>query len=54
MYFAGNSDMSYRDYMITSELRSADVETWFNGLIESTTVTDGNFKYLPLDMVLSA
>jgi len=54
MFFVGNSDMNYRDYMISSELRSADVETWFNGLIEATTITDGNFKYLPLDMVLSA
>ena len=53
MYFVGDSDMSYRDYMISTELRNADVDTWFTGLTENAVITDGDFQYLALDMTLS-
>ena len=54
MYFVGNSDQSYRDYMIESELRQAAVEEWFNGLLEANTMVDGDTQYLHMDMVLQS
>ena len=54
MYYVGESDTTYRDYMITSELMEQDTEAWYNGLLESVTVTDGNAKYIRMDMVISS
>ena len=53
MYFVGNSDMSYRDFMISNELRDAAVSEWFNAIVEATPVVDGNTKYIHFDMVLN-
>lgn len=53
MYFVGDSEQTYRDYMIENALRSADVQTWYNSIIEANTLTDGETKYLNLDLVLS-
>lgn len=54
MYFVGNSDMTYRDYQIESELRSNDLESWYTQLLEATTVVEGNTKYLSTDLVLGS
>ena len=53
MYFAGNSDVTYRDYMIESNLKSEALNTWYSDLVEATTVTEGNTKYLNTGLVLS-
>lgn len=52
MYFVGDS-MTYRDYQIESELRSADLETWYSETINTLAITDGDTKYLSMDLVLS-
>ena len=54
MYFVGNTDLTYRDYQIQNELRSADVEKWHTDLLESVTVTDGNTDYIRTDLVLGS
>ena len=38
MYFVGDSETTYRDYMITNELRSADMAKWEESLAETVTV----------------
>ena len=53
MYYVGDSDLTYRDYMISNELRNADVTDWYNGLLENTEIIDGDTKYINLDMVIS-
>ena len=53
MYFVGNSDLTYREYQIENELRSADLQTWYTGVIESTNVTDGDAKYVKMDLILN-
>ncbi|MGM9588958.1 MAG: peptidylprolyl isomerase [Faecousia sp.] len=53
MYFVGDSDITYRDYQISNELRSADVNEWYAGIVDSASVADGNTKYLSLDLVIS-
>lgn len=54
MYYVGDSDMTYRDYQIESELRSADVESWYTAATEAMTQTDGDAKYIRMDLVISA
>ena len=53
MYFSGDSDMTYRNYLIDSQLRSAATDAWYSETIESVTVVDGDTKYLSKDLVLS-
>lgn len=53
MYFVGTADQTYRDYQITNDLRNADMETWFQGLLENCTVTIGDTSYMRKDIVLS-
>ncbi|MDY3225740.1 MAG: peptidylprolyl isomerase [Candidatus Faecousia sp.] len=54
MYFVGYTDMTYRDYQIESELRSADAEKWHEDTLAAVTVTDGNTDYIRKDLVLSS
>lgn len=54
MYYVGESDTVYRDYMIENELRSADITAWYEALVEAMTVTDGNTSYIRTDLVLSS
>ena len=53
MFFVGDSDMTYRDYQIETELRSAAVSAWYTETVEAMTTTDGDNKYVMLDLVLS-
>ena len=43
MYYVGDSELSYRDYLITNDLRTEDLEEWYNDIMESST---GSFKDL--------
>ena len=54
MYFVGESDTTYRDYQIENELRSADMEAWYDATVDAMTVTDGNANYIRKDLVLSS
>ena len=54
MYYSGDSDTSYRDYLISNELATADFETWRTALIEGASVTEHSFKYVHTDLTLSA
>lgn len=53
MYYVGESEITYRDYMISNTLRNEDLTAWSEALIEATVVTVVNTKYAPLDLVLS-
>lgn len=53
MYFVGDAQQNYRDYLITNELRNADLEQWYNGLVDAAAVTDGSTRYIRTDLVLS-
>ncbi len=43
MYYVGDSELSYRDYLITDDLRTEDLEEWYNDIMKSST---GSFKDL--------
>ena len=53
MYYCGDSDMTYRDFMIESDLRAADFNDWYTELVNAVTTTDGDTKYINKDLVLS-
>ena len=52
MYFEGARTTTYRDFMITNALKSADIEAWYTSCLENVTVTDVNLKYIQTDLVL--
>ena len=53
MYFVGDSDVTYRDYQIRSDLETAAINDWYTGIVNAASVTDGDVRYLSLDLVLS-
>ena len=53
MYYVGDSDYTYRDYQIETALRSADAQAWYDETVEAMSVTDGDFRYIFMDLVLS-
>lgn len=54
MYYVGEDDMNYRDYMITNEMRAADQEEWYHGILEPITTTVKDTSKMKLDVILSA
>ena len=53
MYFVGNSETNYRDYQISSQLKSEELSAWYEATVEGMTITKGNTKYIDKDLVLS-
>lgn len=54
MYYVGDDDLTYRDYMITNEMRTADQEEWYQGVLEPITTAVKDTSKMTLDLVLSA
>lgn len=54
IYYVSTSDMTYRDYLIESDLRSADVQSWYEDLTAAVTMTDGNTGYIRTNLVLQS
>lgn len=54
MYYVGDTAYTYRDYLIETQLRSADLTEWYNTTVDAMTSTDGSFKYIRMDLVLSS
>ena len=52
MFYVSDSAKTYRDHMITEDLRLETVNEWSTALIEATTVTVVNTKYLPKDLIV--
>ncbi len=53
MYFVGDAQQNYRDYLITNDLRTADMDEWYQGLVDSASTTDGDTRYIRTDLVLN-
>ena len=54
MYYVGESELTYRDYMITNEMRTADQEQWYAEILDAVTTSVGNTSKMQLDLTLSA
>lgn len=54
MFYCGDSETTYRDYLISNELASADYSDWHAALVEAVSVTEGNTKFVRTDIVLGS
>ena len=53
MFFVGNTEQTFRDFMITNNKRSEDLTNWHNELVEAMTLEVLTLKHVELDLVLS-
>ena len=53
MFYVGDDDTNYRDYMISEDLRATDLDKWHTGITDAATITAGNTKRLNLDAILA-
>ncbi len=53
MYYVGDSELTYRDHMISEDLREADYTEWYEATLKPVTVTEGKTSYLDLDRIIS-
>ena len=55
MYFVETQEETYRDYLITSELRTEETDEWFTGLQDSykSAAKVSNTSYQNTSIVLS-
>ncbi len=53
MYYVGDDEMTYREYMIDNTLRSNALTEWHTALTEPLTVTKGDTTYVKMDLVYS-
>lgn len=54
MYFSGDNETNYRDYMVKNALLDETVTDWQTALNDATTVTAKNTKHIDRDMVLGS
>ena len=54
MYFVGDSEQTYRDYQIETQLRNSDLDTWYAETVDAMTLTEGDTTYVRKDLVLNA
>ena len=52
MYYVGDGEMTYRDYMISEELRADDVKEWYDALCEAASITTLETKRLNTDLIM--
>ena len=54
MYYVGDGELTYRDYMITEDMRAEDMEKWHEEILKPVTVTEQDTHRLKLDLVMAA
>jgi hypothetical protein len=52
MYFSSYDELTYRDYMITEEMRDNDLEVWFTNSVETAPMELRNTSKIYTDIVL--
>ena len=53
MYYVGASELNYRDMMISEDLRAADLQAWYEGIIGDAKAELVNDKFVKTDLILS-
>lgn len=54
MYFVGKSAETYRAYLIRNDLQNEAYSTWYNALLDSTTLTMGDTSYIRTNLILNS
>ena len=52
MFYVGDNEQSYRDYMVSKDKRAEDMEEWFDDIIENSEYEEKTLKYVKTDMIL--
>ena len=52
MFYSGDTDYTYRDYLIQSQLRNEAMNTWYDETVSAATMVDGDTKYIRMDLTL--
>ena len=53
MYYVGDSEMTYRDYLISNEMKVTDLETWHDGIVDAVELTLLNDSRVNMDRIIS-
>lgn len=51
MFFVGNSQTTYRNYLIEEALHAETLQNWYDALLEKVTVTVTNDRFIKTDMI---
>ena len=54
MYFVGQSQDTYRDYLIKTDLTTEDYNNWYNNLVDSLEMTVGDTSHIRTNLILSS
>jgi hypothetical protein len=53
MYYSSTDELTYRDALISSTMKSEAIQAWYDGVLEAVNVKEGSFSQLNLDLVLT-
>lgn len=53
MFYSGDSALSYRDFMLENDLRTEDLEKWYNDIVGKSTATYSDLSLIDTHLVLS-
>ena len=53
MFYVGDDELTYRDYMISEDLRATDIEKWHSDILKTTTIKAENTKRLNTDIIMA-
>lgn len=54
MYFSSYDELTYRDYMITEEMREADLDEWYSNSVESASMELRNTSRIKTGLILGS
>jgi hypothetical protein len=52
LYFVGNAEQTYRDYMLENDLRNEDLAAWYDALLEKVSVSLLNDTYVNKALII--
>ena len=53
MYYSSTDELTYRDAMINATLENNAMEEWYDGVLETVTVKEGDVSKLRLDLIIT-
>ena len=53
MYYVGDDELTYRDYMIREDIRTETMSAWYEDILASAEIVIENTSKLDKDIVLS-
>lgn len=53
MYYVGENNQTYRNYLITNDLMNNAMNDWYTSLVENMPITNGDTSYMHKDIVLA-